>query len=173
LKEFARAETIQGRWNGIDNIRRAFHGSARVEIVDDRWLPVLPTYLYPTGSYDDLSRSVSENDLRRLKEIIAQRRLSQDELDDALMESSGYLDDGCFVEQLIAAGANPNNKNTDSDTPLQYAARFGNLHAARVLLAAGADADVRNSRGETALDLARKGKYRTMELLLMSKSGRE
>lgn len=60
------------------------------------------------------------------------------------------------LEILLAhTGINVNLADSNGNTPLMTAAKAGKLTALKMLLAAGADAFVKNKRGQTALDLAR------------------
>jgi ankyrin repeat protein len=59
------------------------------------------------------------------------------------------------VEVALGAGGNVNRQDADGNTPLAFAAYFGNVAAARRLLERGARTDVRNAEGETPLHFAR------------------
>ena len=61
------------------------------------------------------------------------------------------------VRILIAAGASVNAVGDLGSTPLHYAASRGLVEIARKLMQCGADINVRNEFGETALDLAKLG----------------
>lgn len=73
------------------------------------------------------------------------------------------------VKILIEHGAKINQQeNCNGDTPLHEAARKGYYEVVKVLLAAGADKTILNSKNKTACDLARENKYpATAELLSM------
>ena len=65
--------------------------------------------------------------------------------------------DGAVVAALpdAAAAIDLNHpKNTDGSTPLMTASYYGKPEVVRVLLAAGADKDLRCNNGYTALDFA-------------------
>ena len=64
--------------------------------------------------------------------------------------------DGAVVAALpdAAAAIDLNHPNYISWTPLMGASAWGKPEVVRVLLAAGADKDLRNNDGETALELA-------------------
>ncbi len=60
-----------------------------------------------------------------------------------------------IVRLLLEAGADPNAKTRDGGTPLHSAAFTGDLEAAELLLAYGADPAVTDAKSLTALDVAR------------------
>jgi ankyrin repeat protein len=59
------------------------------------------------------------------------------------------------VRELIAKGQNVNGANRDGWTPLMTAATCWRYHVVQYLLSKGADPNLRNRRGNTALDLVR------------------
>lgn len=59
-----------------------------------------------------------------------------------------------LVAVLLAAGANPNAQDRDGLTALMYAASQGRVELVKLLLAHGADVQVKNARGDTAWTLA-------------------
>lgn len=60
------------------------------------------------------------------------------------------------------------NKICSDKTPLMYTAKYNTVEFAKALLKAGADVDVKNSEGRTALDYAVKYKNSELENLLKS-----
>lgn len=66
------------------------------------------------------------------------------------------------LQDLISTKADV-NKICDDKSPLMYAAKYGELEAAKVLVKAGADIGLKNREGKTALDYARK--YEKKELI--------
>ena len=71
------------------------------------------------------------------------------------------------VKELIQRGARVNAYDRFGVTPLMQAVIGNNLAVARILLAAGADLNLRDLRGDTALDLARQlGRHKIEHLLL-------
>jgi ankyrin repeat protein len=63
-------------------------------------------------------------------------------------------------------GANVNTTNAMGSTSLIYAATFNRTEIAKMLLVKGADASVKDSRGQTAYDHAKmQGNSLLMELL--------
>ena len=68
-------------------------------------------------------------------------------------QGDGAYDSTAWVQACLEAGADPNARDADGNTPLQ---RIEGIHgdkgrAASLLLAAGADPNARNTRGETIL----------------------
>jgi serine/threonine-protein phosphatase 6 regulatory ankyrin repeat subunit A len=60
-----------------------------------------------------------------------------------------------LIEMLLARGADLTAQDPESNsTPLHYAASFGRLDAVRLLVEHGADVSAKNSKGQTALQLA-------------------
>ncbi|MHC4592876.1 MAG: ankyrin repeat domain-containing protein, partial [Planctomycetota bacterium] len=55
------------------------------------------------------------------------------------------------AEALLAAGANPDAQDHNGEAPLHFAVRAANEKAARLLIASGADVDLKNAKGKTAL----------------------
>jgi hypothetical protein len=61
---------------------------------------------------------------------------------------------GANLKTLVSHGADVNATNAKGATPLHYAARFGQLGSARMLLELGADRTLRDRDGKTPLDRA-------------------
>ena len=59
-----------------------------------------------------------------------------------------------MVTFFLKHGANVGHQDAQGNTPLHYAAGYGRLDILQALLAAGADKEVRNSDGQSALDVA-------------------
>jgi hypothetical protein len=74
-----------------------------------------------------------------------------------------------FVKQFLAGEMDVNVRLKDSgDTALMRAAKEGHLDTVKVLIEYGADTNIRNKDGETALSLAEKNKFEDMAQALIS-----
>lgn len=81
--------------------------------------------------------------------------LLQDEVDfSPELREAGVEPDEKLIALLLATGADVNARNPYGEPPLHVAARYGYFGIAKMLLAAGAKRDLRNSRGELAVKLA-------------------
>lgn len=69
------------------------------------------------------------------------------------------------IAALIEAGADVNARNIMRDTALYSAVYHDRIETVRLLIAAGADPTIPNTRGETAMDIARTRNFSEMELL--------
>jgi hypothetical protein len=74
------------------------------------------------------------------------------------------------VERLLKLGANPNTKNYGY-TSLMWASYYDHLEVVKTLLNAGADRNLENPLGQTALDLAKQRNYYTIVSVLNSQRG--
>lgn len=72
------------------------------------------------------------------------------------------------LKVFLELGFNANAQNLSGFTPLHFCVYCGNLAAAELLLSHGARADIRDSNGMTALDLAKKWKRSHFQRLLVS-----
>ncbi len=63
------------------------------------------------------------------------------------------------VRLLLEAGADPNNRQVNGNTPLHTVAHLGDTATVEALLAHGADAGVRSDDGKSGADYAREGGY--------------
>ena len=61
---------------------------------------------------------------------------------------------GPVVQALLAKGADVNDKDSNGETALMWASRFGHLGVVQVLLAKGADVNAKMGNGRTALMVA-------------------
>src|SRR5262249_40374038 len=75
-----------------------------------------------------------------------------------------------IINVLVKAGADPNTKNPEGETPLMAAARSGKLEAAKVLLEAGADINAKETfGGQSAIMWAAAQRQPEMVKLLASR----
>lgn len=78
---------------------------------------------------------------------------SQDlEGETALFKVSAYPNNTFLVENLIDRGADPNHRSIAQNTPLHYAAFFGNYPNSLTLIEKGAEVDAVNVRGQRPAD---------------------
>jgi hypothetical protein len=180
LERFAIEETAKSRWQYIDKPGTNFvasvllpvlcfvakdtstgkracatqQGLATVELFDDEWLPRFSPMLMHLDGDPKAPRIAIDGDLVNLQETLKNKKFSQDDLDDALFTASVYLYNPCSIRLLLSAGANPNSRNTDGETPLMLAAYAGHLHSVEALLSGGADSGIRDVLGQTAADVA-------------------
>ena len=71
-----------------------------------------------------------------------------------LMVACTFYSGATVCGMLIKKGADVNAKSKESETPLMLAAQSAKLNVVELLLAQGANAKMKNDRGETALDYA-------------------
>ena len=89
--------------------------------------------------------------------------------EDALVTAT-YLHELWVFEHLIAEGANLNCKDDIGQTPLHAAADRGWEDLVRRLLDLGADLDIEDFAGDTALDIALFREHSNIALLLESRA---
>ena len=70
------------------------------------------------------------------------------------LESATIAGCDAIVGILIDAGADPNRSDADRWSPLMWAARHNDVSLAALLLDRGANIDLKNGLGDTALDIA-------------------
>ncbi len=84
---------------------------------------------------------------------------------DAVLEEAIIADDGAAVNTALSGGANVNARGTFGVTPLAFAVGTGKERAARALVAAGANPNLEDEEGDTAVTLA-VGRYKSQPDLL-------
>jgi len=75
------------------------------------------------------------------------------------------------VKECLAEGADPNTQDFGGSTPLIHSAWYGYIGVARVLLEFGADVNVKNLRGNTAMHFCLEKDNIEMLYLFLSKGG--
>ena len=74
-----------------------------------------------------------------------------------------------LVKLLIDRGADVNQHDgLEKETPLHYAAKYGNVELAKLLLKAKADPKAKEFHGKTPLDLAKESRHQDIVKLLES-----
>ena len=74
-----------------------------------------------------------------------------------------------LVKLLIDRGADVNQPGgLDKETPLHFAAKYGNVEVTKLLLNAKSDPMAKEVHGKTLLDLAKEGNHRDIVKLLES-----
>lgn len=82
-----------------------------------------------------------------------------------------WLEATKIIEELIAAGIEPNAQNADGETALMLAVKANNAHFAETLLAKGANPDIKDKKGKTANDY-KAANYDKLREMLLKMSGR-
>ena len=158
LEAVALEKSKQARWMRIDSNPLRQPGYAHVCLMDDEWLPCGPMRidrdmfsafeeseapLYSAAIYPDLVSASRQ---------LATNHFSQADLDTALFGAiTNSSDNTKMVELLVKAGANVNARRNDGSTLLMEAASALRVTNVKLLLALGADPNLRNQRGDTAL----------------------
>ena len=81
----------------------------------------------------------------------------------ALQRAAGSFGNQAMVEALIKAGADVNAADKNGQTPLMWAARWGDSERVQALVDGGAKVDLRDSKGMSALDYARNRRDKDLE----------
>lgn len=110
---------------------------------------------------NDLKKAFKTDDVVLFKNVIKQDKIDRDSC--LLLEEKQYslfalsIKTGSvkILQELISTKADV-NKICDDKSPLMYAAKYGEIEAAKALIKAGAKVDLKNNEGRTALDYARK-----------------
>ena len=70
----------------------------------------------------------------------------------SLLTVATFCDQTETVQMLLEAGADPNQKNQDSGTPLHVAVFMGRVDSAKILIDAGANPETKDGNGQTPKD---------------------
>jgi cytohesin len=121
---------------------------------------------------NELFEAVSQNNLQKIKELIAQgvNLNVRDSRGETLLRKATKTDrlsSLSLVETLISRGADVNARNSRTGgTALHSVAYRGYKEVVELLIASGADVDVRYKQGETPLDVAKeRGHTEIVEIL--------
>jgi ankyrin repeat protein len=119
----------------------------------------------------DCAVSYGHEDLAALFVKKAGVELTQYQLDKALLHCAS---EGNFHEKvaqmLIKAGASLNCRDSEGNTPLIHAAERADVMAVRFFASSGADTRARNAKGDTALDIALRGRHHDIVEFLRSRT---
>jgi hypothetical protein len=152
------AERVANGPEGRKGLDRLFHESA-----DGRWGPS-PRHLNWSPLYWAIMHKHGPLALRLIELGAAADGPGHD---NAPLLRACMFGDELVVRALLANGADPNAKNVNGTTALMFAIERGHLRIARQLLAAGADASVRETLGgRTARDIRRAKGFSAKELHL-------
>lgn len=121
--------------------------------------PALAEAMEPRATVE--SRNTSEGLARERRETGAARPAPISPLLTAINAA-----EPAAVRQLLAKGANPNERQANGLTPLMAAARRGDEVIVRALLAAGADRALRDVQGLSAAEYAERAGHNELLLLL-------
>jgi hypothetical protein len=158
LETVAIEKSERALWIRIDSNPLQQPGYAEVCLTDDEWLPcgswrtdraMFSAFeeekypLYSAAIYPDLVSASRQ---------LATNHFSQTDLDTALFGAiTNSSDNTKMVELLIKAGANVNARRIDGSTLLMEAASGLRVTNVKLLLSLGADPNLKNQRGDTAL----------------------
>lgn len=119
------------------------------------------------GGYNILTSLIFHNFLSAIRTVLAQYTLNFDYRDGALLNTplhwAAYKGNPAVVREILKQLKKTNQlhlievENKDGLTPLMMAINEGNFHVVELLVAAGAQFRLPNSKGETAFNFARRG----------------
>jgi hypothetical protein len=109
-----------------------------------------------TGNWTPLQRAAEKGHVSAIAALLkAGARVDASSGGRTPLMSAAYYGHTAAVDALLAAGADVHRADNVGDTALHDASTCGRLDAARVLLEAGAKADVRNKWGKRPIDVVR------------------
>lgn len=151
---------------GAGLLRREEYDNMRAKLLASygNEIPSIPTTQHQSQAVStDRSDRSEVAPLRNLSMINTKEDRMEDKMGQAIADG-----DAETVQKLIESGHSVNSRNWDQDTPLIYAAWCGHANAARVLevlLRHGADVEMANSHGYTALMFCAGGSSRAKSSL--------
>jgi hypothetical protein len=170
LMEVVRLRAVSARTNVFEpSSAKSF--VAYVELFSDEWLPASPPVVQGLTEWKTLEHDAILGDELGVSQHLAGSKLDPERLDTALF-AAAQSDNSCTIKPLVDHGANVNARTRDGATPLMTAAGSGKGRNVRVLLELGADAEVKDSYGRTALYLARRGQFPEVARVLEDRTQR-
>lgn len=103
--------------------------------------------MFKTDDISQFSKVVNKENIDKCYSI--------DEFSYSLLALSIKMNKSQIFQKLIDEKADPNHI-CDDKTPLMYAVKYGNLDFVKKLLQSGADKNAKSTKGNTALDYAKK-----------------
>ena len=89
----------------------------------------------------------------------------------ASFETAGKLGQLYLLEEMLVDGIDVNERDSKGRTLLHWAAGNGHQEAVELLLRCAADPAIKDASGRTALELARRNKYKTIARLIEQRRG--
>jgi hypothetical protein len=150
--------------DGADNRFSSF-----VEFFSNPWLQEQKVALFRSGQPAPLTVPVVHEDALATEALLKSHTFREDELDKALLDAAlSRYDNSAVIKLLLGAGADVNARTSAGTTPLMNAVPHScNLQP---LLDGGADLNVIDKWGRTALQLARESKQ-TYAIGLLERAG--
>jgi hypothetical protein len=126
-----------------------------IEFLANQWLLEQEVYWFPSGrTVSPFTPAVTQSDAAQTLVLLKSHAFTTEQINRALLYAAlSRYDNSAVIALLIHAGADPNTRFSDATTPLMIAIDHPcNL---RPLLDGGADPNLRDKWGKTALDSAR------------------
>jgi hypothetical protein len=170
LKDAAIRRTIGGHFLLIHR-RHISHGVGVIEFVDDPILPRQTDILVPAPErLNALKEATDMDDVGDVKNIL-QAGVDQGDRESALWASLS-LDDPCLTSALLKAGSDVNQQDHDGFSLLMVSVRYKALSNVKVLVASGANVNLKAQNGDTALSIAKASHSDAIEKLLLDSGAR-